>query len=69
LKAAAINSNGNGNGHIVKKTAEKGIFYIKSATDGTYNVTIEKPGYKIQNAVVSIVNGELTVLEIDLEKA
>jgi hypothetical protein len=73
LKAAAINGNsngnGNGNGHIVKKTAEKGIFYIKSATDGTYNVTIEKPGYKIQNAVVSIVNGELTVLEIALEKA
>ena len=71
LKAmsSSASGNGNGNGHIVKKTATKGSFNIKSMPEGTYTVTITKPGYKDQIATVSVVNGEMTDLAVQLEKA
>jgi hypothetical protein len=64
LKAASSN----GNNNIVKKTATKGSFNIKSMPEGTYSVTITKPGYKDQIVTVSVVNGEMTDLVIQLEK-
>jgi hypothetical protein len=60
--------NGNGNSPIVKKTAAKGSFNIKSMPEGTYTVTITKPGYKAQIATVSVVNGEMSDLVVQLEK-
>jgi len=71
LKAmsSSATGNGNGNGHIVKKTAAKGNFNVKTMPEGTYTVTITKPGYKDQVATVSVVNGELTDLVVQLEKA
>ena len=37
--------------------------------EGTYSVIITKPGYKDQVATVSVVNGELANLDVQLEKA
>jgi hypothetical protein len=70
LKAMNSSATGkiNGNSPIVKKTAAKGIFNIKSMPEGTYTVTITKPGYKDQIATVSVVNGELANLDVELEK-
>ena len=71
LNAAATSGNGNGNcnGHVVKKTAVKGSFNIKTMPEGTYSVTITKPGYKDQVVTVNVVSGELAKLEVILEKA
>jgi len=65
LKSAATN----GKDNIVKKTAAKGKFNIKSMPEGTYTVTITKPGYKDLVVTVSVVNGELAKLDVILEKA
>jgi len=65
LKAASAN----GNGSIVKKTADGGGSHFKSLDDGTYTLTAEKPGFKKVVETVNVVNGEMTVLEIKLEKA
>ena len=65
LKSAAAN----GKDNIVKKTAAKGKFNIKSMPEGTYTVTITKPGYKDQVVTVSVVSGELAKLDVILEKA
>jgi hypothetical protein len=53
---------------IVKKTAAGGGLNVKSLEDGNYIVTASKPGYKDKQATVSVVNGEMAVLEIELEK-
>jgi hypothetical protein len=53
---------------IVKISALKGIFKIKSLADGIYIVTIEKTGYKTVTVTVNVANGDMTVLEIKLEK-
>ena len=65
LKSAATN----GKDNIVKKTAAKGKFNIKSMAEGTYTVTITKPGYKDQFVTVNVVSGELAKLDVVLEKA
>jgi hypothetical protein len=62
------NGNGNGNGHIIKKTAAKGIFNIKSMPEGNYNVIVKKPGYKDKTMSVSVTDGELSELEVEMEK-
>lgn len=54
---------------IVKKTAEGGGSYYKGLADGNYIVTASKPGFNNTTKTVSVVNGELTVLEILMEKA
>jgi hypothetical protein len=69
ITALVKTASSNGNGNIVKKTAAKGIFNIKSMAEGTYSVTITKPGYKDQVTTVNIVNGEKTNLKVELEKA
>ena len=65
MKAASTN----GKSNIVKKTAAGGGSNYKSLADGTYTVTATKPGYKDVIMTVNVVNGELTVLEIKMEKA
>lgn len=68
LKAVARTAKSNGNG-LSKKTAAGGGLHMKSMEDGTYLVIASKPGYKDKEVTVSVVNGEMTVLNIDLEKA
>jgi hypothetical protein len=64
LKAAAAN----GKSSIVKKTAKGGGSNYKNVPDGTYTVTAIKPGFKEYTTTISVVNGEMTVLEIKMEK-
>lgn len=65
LKAAAVN----GNSSIVKKTAAGGGSNYKSLADGTYILEAEKPGFKKIVETVNVINGEMTVLEIQMERA
>jgi len=65
LKAAATN----GSATMVKKTAKGGGVHVKSMPDGTYTMSAKKPGFKEVVETVSIVNGEMTVLNITMEKA
>ena len=58
----------NGNSELIKKTAAKGGFMIKSLAEGVYQVIISKPGYKEQIATVNVSDGELSLLDIKLEK-
>ena len=53
---------------IVKKTADLGGFNIKTLAEGAYNVTISKPGYKDAIVTVYVTNGELSVVDVALEK-
>jgi hypothetical protein len=54
---------------LVKYTAEKGIFKIRNMAEGTYTVTLEKPGYKTVTITTTAVSGEMTILNIKLERA
>jgi hypothetical protein len=53
---------------IIKKTAEKGGFNIKSLQAGIYNVTISKNGYKNLVKSIAVSDGELTELNTKLLK-
>ena len=53
---------------IVKKTADKGGFNIKSLPSGMYTVTIKKVGFADQVATVAVADGELTELNVQLSK-
>ena len=52
---------------IVKKSADKGKFRATWA-ENTYKVIVEKIGYKKQEVTITVVNGETTNLNIELEK-
>jgi hypothetical protein len=53
---------------IVKKTAEKGGFNIKSLPAGMYNVTVKKNGYAEQVMQIAVSDGEMTDLKIQISK-
>lgn len=69
LRAGVTSENSNGAEKIVKKTAAGGSFNIKSMPEGTYNVIVTKPGYKNKEVTISVINGELCYLVVELEKA
>ena len=52
---------------IVKTTADKGGFIIKNMPQGTYTVTITKPGYKEKIVSVVVADGEKTELKVGME--
>jgi hypothetical protein len=52
---------------IIKKSAEKGKFRAK-LPENTYRVTVEKIGFKKQEVIITVTNGESTNLNIELEK-
>ena len=54
---------------LVKKTADKGGFLVKSLAAGTYTVIIKKAGYVDQIVTIVINDGEMSVLEVQLVKA
>jgi len=58
-----------GNSVIMKKTADKGNFNIKNMPAGTYRVQVSKPGYKDKEVTVSVADGEMSELVVELEKA
>ncbi|WP_243349279.1 carboxypeptidase regulatory-like domain-containing protein [Parabacteroides sp. FAFU027] len=61
------------NGHIdpvvVKKSAEKGGFQIKSLNEGIYQVTISKIGYQTQTHTITVSASEMYMLEVKMVKA
>jgi hypothetical protein len=64
LKSAAAN----GKNSIVKKTAAGGGSNYKSIPDGTYTLEAEKPGFKKVITTITVVNGEINIIEIKMEK-
>ena len=54
---------------VVKKTAAKGRFNIKSLPAGVYTVTIQKIGYADQVTTVTVTNDKLADLKIQLSKS
>jgi hypothetical protein len=53
---------------IVKKTAVKGGFSLKSLPAGIYNVTISKNGYQEQIVSLAVSDGERSELKVQLSK-
>ena len=53
---------------IIKKSADKGGFNIKSLPAGMYTVTISKNGYADKTETIAISDGEQTDLKIQLSK-
>ena len=51
-----------------KKTADKGGFRIKSLAEGTYEMTVSKVGYATQTLTVNVNDGEMTTVDVALEK-
>ena len=55
--------------NITKKSSQKGGFQVRTTPDGTYDYTTVFPGYKPNAGQVTVVTGQMTILEIRLEKA
>jgi hypothetical protein len=54
---------------VVKKTAAKGMFYIRSLPAGIYKVVITKNGYQKQETTLAVSDGEMSLLNIQLSKS
>lgn len=67
-----LNENGSlrtsSNGEIMKKSARKGGFWIKSLEKGIYKVKISKNGYTDQETTIAVTNGEMARLNVELVK-
>jgi hypothetical protein len=61
--------NGTTGNPVAKRTAEKGGSNFAGLADGTYTLTLSKPGYKSQTVKLSVVSGEMASVTIVLEKA
>jgi len=53
---------------LVKKSAAKGGFNIKTLAAGMYNVTIRKNGYADQAATIAVSDGESSVLNVKMSE-
>jgi len=53
---------------VIKKTAAKGGFRIKSMPEGVYNVTVKKVGYADYVTTVAVSNGEMTQVKIQINR-
>jgi hypothetical protein len=53
---------------IIKRSAQKGGYIIKSLPAGIYNVTIKKIGYAEQTVKIAVADGDRTELNINLSK-
>jgi hypothetical protein len=56
------------NVQVKKMTAKKGSFRISNLSEGKYEVTVSKTGYKAQKITINIVNGETSKPLVELEK-
>lgn len=61
--------NGDDEPVLVKQSADKGGFKIKSLDEGVYNVTVTKIGYQTQILQLTVSSTELSGLEVRLVKA
>jgi hypothetical protein len=75
VKVSFVSQNGNlklastkGDKPLIKKTAEKGMFRIKSLPAGTYTATLRKPGYSEKVVPVTVADNERTELVVELER-
>jgi hypothetical protein len=78
IKGATVSFSGNGvaakakaaeaKPELVKKTAEKGGFNIKTMPAGIYNVTVKKNGYTELTTTITVSDGEQTELNVQLTK-
>jgi hypothetical protein len=59
----------NGKPDVVKKTAEKGGFKIKTLPAGVYTVTIKKNGYADQVTTIAVTDGEMSELNVQLVRS
>lgn len=66
MKQAAAATNGEP--VVTKTTAEKGGFTIKSMPAGVYRVSFKKMGYAEQLATVNVNDGEMTLVDVKLNK-
>ena len=53
---------------VVKKTESKGGSRVKSLAEGSYIITVSRPGYVTQTVTVTVVKGELCKVVIELVK-
>jgi len=53
---------------MVKTTSLNGIFNIKAIAEGTYDVVISKAGYKTITMTITIADGDLFDLKVNIEK-
>jgi hypothetical protein len=53
---------------LTKKTGDKGAFQEKNLADGTYTATATKNGYKPQTINFTVTGGEMTKVDIVMEK-
>lgn len=67
LKGSVFTFRSNGT-IITKRTADKGIFYIRKMKPGQYEVIIKKQGYKEKSLTVSIDDGQKCDVKVSLEK-
>ncbi|MBK7626726.1 MAG: carboxypeptidase regulatory-like domain-containing protein [Bacteroidales bacterium] len=68
FRSIGMMAGSSGNGEIIKKTADKGKFNIKNMPAGTYQVTVNKPGYAEKTETVIVAEGDLTDLKVELER-
>lgn len=53
---------------VIKKSAEKGGFNVKSLPEGVYSVLLKKVGYADKTVTMNVSNSEMSVLNINLSK-
>jgi hypothetical protein len=53
---------------LVKKTARLGGFKVKKMKAGMYHLTLSKPGYASQTATLAVADGEMSVLNVPMQK-
>ncbi|NTW50702.1 MAG: carboxypeptidase regulatory-like domain-containing protein [Chlorobiales bacterium] len=71
VKGAVLKFVLNGNSataDLIKKTAEKGGYNIKTIAAGIYTVTVTKTGYTERVTSLTVSDGELSELDIQLTK-
>lgn len=64
----SLQLNGSSADPIVKQTAEKGGFQIKSLENGIYTVTVEKIGYLTQTLTLTLPGDEQYSMEVKMAK-
>lgn len=64
----SLQLNGSSADPIVKQTAEKGGFQIKSLENGIYSVTVEKIGYLTQTLTLTLPGDEQYSMEVKMVK-
>lgn len=68
IPAVKAMGSSDGNSSITKKSAEKGRFVIKNMPSGVYQLVITKTGYRDKTETISVAEGDLTDIRVELER-